>query len=247
MSLPARQSSIVDSLSITRPTVLSFDGPKRANLVLLIETILVTTIAILAVKIINSNSIAKAAWFVVPAILVAAALLPAAIRNEKFAIIGFERRRMLSSLRAVFLSCILLFPAALLVLWLLKQCGCQFYLSPVAPAGNHWLTWLFYQFMYVAIAEELFFRGYIQTRILTLMRMLPAIQAPMCRWMTICISAAVFALAHVIVKGSMLSALTFLPGLVLAWLFIRTRSLLAPILFHGLANAFYFAIAAVLT
>jgi membrane protease YdiL (CAAX protease family) len=32
---------------------------------------------------------------------------------------------------------------------------------------------------------------------------------------------------------------TFLPGLVLAWLFIRTRALLAPILFHGLANVSY--------
>jgi len=247
MSLPARQSSIVDSLSITRPTVLSFDGPKRANLALLIETILVTAVAILAVKTINSSSLAKAAWFVVPAILVAAALLPAAIRNEKFATIGLEKKRILPSVRAVFLSCILLFPATLLVLWLLKQCGCQFYLSPVMPAQNHWLTWLFYQFMYVAIAEELFFRGYIQTRILTLMRMLPALQAPMRRWISICISAAVFALAHVIVKGSMLSALTFLPGIVLAWLFIRTKSLLAPILFHGFANAFYFAIAPILT
>ena len=246
MSLPVSQSSIVDSLLITRPNVLSFDGPKRANLALLIETILVTTVAILVVKIINSSSIAKAAWFLVPAILVAGALLPKAIRNENMAI-GLEKNRILSSVRAVFLSCILLFPATLLFLWLLKQCGCQFYLSPVAPAGDHWLTWLFYQFMYVAIAEELFFRGYIQVRILTLMRMLPAIQAPMRRWITICVSAAVFALAHVIVKGSMLSVLTFLPGLVLAWLFIRTKSLLAPILFHGFANAFYFAIAPILT
>jgi len=37
----------------------------------------------------------------------------------------------------------------------------------------------------------------------------------------------------------MVSAVTFLPGLILGWLFIRTGSLLAPILFHGLANTFY--------
>jgi membrane protease YdiL (CAAX protease family) len=35
------------------------------------------------------------------------------------------------------------------------------------------------------------------------------------------------------------AGLTFLPGLILAWLFLRTGSLLAPIVFHGLANVSY--------
>ncbi len=41
-----------------------------------------------------------------------------------------------------------------------------------------------------------------------------------------------------------ISILTFLPGLLMAWLFVRTRSLLAPILFHGLANVSYGIMAA---
>jgi len=38
--------------------------------------------------------------------------------------------------------------------------------------------------------------------------------------------------------------MTFLPGRVLGWLFIRTKSLLAPVLFHGLANTCYCLMAA---
>jgi membrane protease YdiL (CAAX protease family) len=53
------------------------------------------------------------------------------------------------------------------------------------------------------------------------------------------LSATCFAVAHVIVQGQVTSIVTFLPGVLMAWLFIRTRSLLAPILFHGLANATY--------
>jgi hypothetical protein len=57
--------------------------------------------------------------------------------------------------------------------------------------------------------------------------------------MTVLISAILFALAHWFVVGSPIAVLTFFPGLALGWLFLRTRSLLAPILFHGLANTFY--------
>ncbi|MBW7992570.1 MAG: CPBP family intramembrane metalloprotease [Planctomycetes bacterium] len=50
--------------------------------------------------------------------------------------------------------------------------------------------------------------------------------------------------ADSIVQGRIILLLTFLPGLVLGWLFIRTKSLLAPILFHGLANTCYCLMAA---
>ena len=90
--------------------------------------------------------------------------------------------------------------------------------------------------MYAALAEEVFFRGYLQSNVLRLTN--PVMDEPrlLQQWLSIVISAVCFALSHVIVQGQIVSALTFLPGLVLGWLFIRTKSLLAPILFHGLAN-----------
>ncbi len=111
------------------------------------------------------------------------------------------------------------------------------------PQGQGWVGRLFYEFMYVAVAEEVFFRGYVQDNILRAtsptLGELPRLQ----RWMSIVISAGCFAIAHVVVEGQIISALTFLPGLVLAWLFVKTNTLLAPILFHGLANTCYIAMA----
>jgi len=84
-----------------------------------------------------------------------------------------------------------------------------------------------------------FFRGYVQSNVLRLA--CPAIvrRPRLKEWASIGISAVCFAVAHVVIQGQIVSFLTFLPGLVLGWLFIRTKSLLAPILFHGLANVCY--------
>ena len=99
--------------------------------------------------------------------------------------------------------------------------------------------------MYVAVAEEVFFRGFLQGNILRLMNTVMTRRHSLQRWISIVISAACFAAAHMIVQGQIISVLTFLPGLVLGWLFIRTKSLLAPILFHGLANMSYYVMAGV--
>ena len=63
----------------------------------------------------------------------------------------------------------------------------------------------------------------------------------------IIISATVFAVSHCLILGSIMPIITFLPGLIFGWLLVRAKSLLAPILFHGLANVFYGLIATVLT
>ena len=98
--------------------------------------------------------------------------------------------------------------------------------------------------MYVAVAEEVFFRGYVQNNILKLTNPGKDGQSRLWNWLSIVLSAACFAVAHIIVFGQIILVLTFLPGLVLGWLFIRTKSLIAPILFHGLANTCYCLMAA---
>jgi membrane protease YdiL (CAAX protease family) len=112
-------------------------------------------------------------------------------------------------------------------------------LQPATPQHHDWLSWLFYQFFYIAVAEEVFFRGYVQANILRLTEPSCRSSSGLQQWLSICISAACFAAAHIIINGQLISALTFLPGLIAAWLFARTKGLLAPILFHGLANTCY--------
>ncbi len=244
MGYQTGQLSIANSLPTVESVSLFTKGLKRFNISLLTETALVTTAAILAIRLLAASSISNASWLVNPGILVAAALIPTAIRRAEFPKIGLNTRQIGPTVLVVCRTCIVVFPALYAGLWLLKSFGLGLPLQPVPPKEQGWVSWLFYQFMYVAVAEEVFFRGYVQSNILRLTNTGKNGQRRLWKRLSIVLSAACFAVAHIIIQGRAIFALTFLPGLVLGWLFIRTRSLLAPILFHGLANTCYLVIAA---
>lgn len=247
MGYLSSQLSITNSLPTIRSARFFGNRLRRLDSSLLIETALVAIAAILAIRIFDGSSISRAAWFVAPGIWVAAALIPTAVKRSKFAKIGFTTKQIGLALLLVFWTCVVVFPAMFCGLWLLRSYGLELPLRAVPLQNQEWVFWLFYQFMYVAVAEEVFFRGYVQGNILRLTNMVRGEESRLTQWISIVISAAVFAVAHIIVQGQTISVLTFLPGLVLGWLFSRTGSLLAPILFHGLANACYLVMAAVFT
>jgi membrane protease YdiL (CAAX protease family) len=224
--------------------------PSLQSLFLLLETGLVTVSVVALIKLIALNPGAEINWLITSTLLVTAALVPSWIKKDGFPRIGFEQSRLREMLTALGQSSVLVFPGMFLVLWVLKLEGYGLPLRPGLPHGTALAGWLLYQFMYVAVAEELFFRGYIQGNILrsakTLMRKQWGLQSATGRRISIVASAAIFAAAHVFVHCQAAYILTFLPGLVLGWLFVRTKSLLAPILFHGLANIFYGAAALLL-
>ena len=244
---------IYSKLSIVNlpPTVESaqFFGNrlKRLDMLLLVETALVTITAVFAIKLFQTSLASGTRWFVTPGILVSAALIPTVIRKNKLFEIGLAFKQIKLSLVVLGWSCFVVFPAMFCGLWLLKSHGLNFPLRPILPRNQEWVSWIFYQFMYVAVAEEVFFRGFLQGNILRLMNAVMVRQRMLLHWVSIVISAACFAAAHMIVQGQIISLLVFLPGLVLGWLFIRTKSLLAPILFHGLANMSYYIMAGVFT
>lgn len=72
-------------------------------------------------------------------------------------------------------------------------------------------------------AEELFFRGFV----------LAALVAPMGPARAAVVSSALFAVAHVSIG---VVAPIFLTGLMLSWLYLRTRSIWPPITAHALQN-----------
>ena len=238
------QLSIVNSPTTAESVPLFTKGLKRFNIFLLTETALVTIAAILAVRLLAASSISKAAWLVSPGILIAAALIPTAIRKAEFPKIGLNIRQIGPTVLVVCRTCVVVFSALFAGFWLLKSFGLGLPLQPVQPKEQGWISWLFYQFMYVAVAEEVFFRGYMQNNILRLTNPDKSSQCRLWKWLSIVLSAACFTIAHIIIQSRIILVLTFLPGLILGWLFIRTRSLLAPILFHGLANTCYLVMAA---
>ena len=229
------------------PALYMEDRPVRFDISLLIETVIAVIVAISAIKVIGGSSAFGAGWLITPGILIFAALIPIAVTKRQFPGIGFNISQIKDSLVMLGWTCAVLFPLMFFGLWMLKSFGLKPPSVPVLSQGQNWVYWLFHQFMYVSLSEELFFRGYLLSNIQRLttpaMGRLPRLHL----WTSIMISAACFAAAHIIIQGQIISVLIFLPGLVLGWLFIRTRSLLAPILFHGLANSCYLVMAIVLT
>ncbi len=246
MNCQSSQLNITNSLPAIGSVQFFANRLKQLDVSLLIETTFITIVAISAVKLFEGGSFSRVAWLAAPAILIAAALIPPMVRKQKLPDIGLNVSQMKSSLTILGRICAATFPTLFAGLWLLKSFGLELPLRPILLPAQSNICWLFYQFMYVAVAEEVFFRGYVQTNVL---RITNTVIGGWCRpqqWTSIVISAAIFAVAHIVVQGQITSALTFLPGLVLGWLFVRTRSLLAPILFHGLANTCYFVMAAAL-
>jgi membrane protease YdiL (CAAX protease family) len=247
MNYQSIHHGIASSLPPFEPALYVEERPGRFDSSLLIETTLAVIVALLLIKIIGANSVLGAGWLIIPGILIFTAFIPTAVKKREFPGFGFNIRQMKDSLVVLGWTCAALLPLTFCGLWALKSYELKPPLPPVLSQGQDWAYWLFYQFMYVALSEEVFFRGYIQSNILRLTTPVIGELPRLHQWTSIVISAACFTVAHIIVQGQVISVLIFLPGLVLGWLFIRTRSLLAPILFHGLANACYLVIAIMLT
>lgn len=220
-------ASVFPGLGLHRPTSLA------------VETLAVTAGTLAAAHVLNVRHSPDMRWLLIPSLLVAAALVPTWIAGREFPPIGLDAPRRGHAFRAACGVCLAVLPAVLLGLWVATRRQIPIPLQPAVAEKGDWLSWLLYQFLYVAVAEEVFFRGYVQANVMRLLARRQTRSQAARQAIAIVVSAACFALAHVVVQGRMIPLLTFFPGLLLAWLFVRTRTLLAPILFHGLANVTY--------
>jgi membrane protease YdiL (CAAX protease family) len=91
----------------------------------------------------------------------------------------------------------------------------------------------------VALPEEVFFRGYLQTHLEDFFqkrfRLLGVIFG-----FGMILAAAFFALSHFFLTKRLFSLTVFFPSLVFGWLKERTGGVMAPVIFHALANIVYF-------
>jgi membrane protease YdiL (CAAX protease family) len=248
MSYPGGQTDTAGRCSLAEPVHRLLTRPVGAQAPRLgAETVAVAFCTIAAIALVNARGAQAAHWLATPALLVAAALVPTWVRRREFPRFGLDPDHIRSALRTVGCVGACIFPAVFLGLWLLTRLHVPLPLRPALGEQQDRLAWLLYQFLYVAAAEEVFFRGYIQANTARLLRRAGRLSRPTQQYVAIFTSAACFALAHVVVQGRITSLLVFLPGLVMAWLFARTRTLLAPVLFHGLANVSYGLMALALT
>jgi hypothetical protein len=102
--------------------------------------------------------------------------------------------------------------------------------------GWGWLlSMLFVQLVLIALPEELFYRGYLQTSLQHLLKV---------RWKVfggdvgpaVILTSALFALGHLIAIPSADRLAVFFPSLLFGWLRDRTGSIFWPVLLHALSN-----------
>jgi uncharacterized protein len=101
--------------------------------------------------------------------------------------------------------------------------------------STQWALLLLYHLVCVAFPEEVFYRGYIQSRLNEAfparVTVLGARLGVGCLYTTI-----LFALGHYLIDFRLDTLATFFPGLVFGWLRERTGSVASSTLFHALCN-----------
>ena len=146
---------------------------------------------------------------------------------------GLTLRQFLLSLNVFLVVSLLFLPAFVLVYWLYRDVWLQVPVRMSFP--QDWLLLLLYHLLCVALPEEVFYRGYVQSRLnQTFSRRVVLLAAPVgFGWLY---ASFLFALGHFVISFRPEALATFLPGLVFAWLRERTGSIVASTAFHALCN-----------
>lgn len=102
------------------------------------------------------------------------------------------------------------------------------------------LRWLFdlimLQLLLVALPEELFYRGYLQTRLDGLVGRDRTVLGVEVNVASVVLTSALFALGHIITIWHPARLAVFFPSLLFGWMRRATNGILAPILFHAACN-----------
>lgn len=169
------------------------------------------------------------AWVepLLPSLWINLPLISLLARREPLATWGIDRPDAAATAGHLLLFLVVIMPASLATL---AGSGAIHLAWEVAP--TRLATTLAHQLLWVALPEELFFRGYLWCRLAD----------PRQRGLaTIVANGALFAATHVVIHPDAWAAATLLPGCYFAWLRCRTHNLTAPVFIHALANTVLFA------
>jgi uncharacterized protein len=173
-------------------------------------------------------------------------------RGEDLVHYGFTSAPLAAGLRSAALAMLLIFPIFTLGYLLFYEIACSSALAPLVPSGlcaryagaaalhapvlnAKFLEFCAVQLVVVALPEELFFRGMLLHLLLRRFPPRRRLLGVSFGWAAALTSAA-FALSHLPREGDPRALATFFPGLLFAWLRLRTGSLLAPTLVHAGSN-----------
>ena len=155
-------------------------------------------------------------------------------RGRKVDFIDDSARSFLKCVWYFVLAAVIVFPPYLICahFWMIWVYGREGFHLAAFP--DFWKTAVF-QVLLIALPEEFFFRGYMQTTLNRIFgRPLKFFGANI--GLALPITSVVFAFSHSFVHYAWWHFSIFLPALLFGWLRERTGSITAPILFHALSN-----------
>jgi len=91
------------------------------------------------------------------------------------------------------------------------------------------------QLVVIAFPEEIFFRGYVQSRLDDLFEKRWSVLGTKIGW-SIVLTSLIFAAGHVIIRPHPFRAFVFFPSLLFGWMRERSGSVTSSGIFHGIAN-----------
>jgi membrane protease YdiL (CAAX protease family) len=173
-----------------------------------------------------SALITAACWLYFPIIIIA-------VRREQLSLFALDRLGLLPSMFWAGLWILITFPLFYIGWGILQEYLYSYHWRFQVPAGI-WQV-LAFQFLAIAVPEELFFRGYFQGRLDQVFerrwRLWGASIGP-----GLFIAAAAFAVCHLVIEASLMRLAVFFPAMLMGWMRERTGSILAPVIFHALSN-----------
>jgi membrane protease YdiL (CAAX protease family) len=199
------------------------------------ETILVFGLASTAVSLIHCQEV-RGGPVLIPAIWALGAFLAKGRDESVVSLFGLTRPQLALGVNYYLLSTFVIFPLYGGGFFLCHRLGMSIPRSSI-PLTISLTDWIIYQFLFVGVFEELFFRGYIQTQVEKILSNMISREFWIF-WLPILASAFLFGVAHVVVNLDPITFTVFFPGLLFGWLRAKTGSLVAPILSHGSANVF---------
>jgi membrane protease YdiL (CAAX protease family) len=166
------------------------------------------------------------------------------VRFRKLPVVFFEKtgEQVLRSLLLFALAAVTIFPIFLILAHVYQT---QIFGLHFNPKGFHW-KWetVAVQLILVALPEEFFFRGYLQTMLATRFSKrfrlfgLELFDVPV----AVPLTCVIFAFSHSVITLRWWQFAIFFPSLVFGWLREKTGGLVAPILFHALSNLVLFQV-----
>ena len=147
---------------------------------------------------------------------------------------GITLERLLLSMSMLLLFSLVFLPGYGLLFWLYRNWWLHVPVGVTVP--KDWLLLLGYHLLCVALPEEVFYRGYMQSRLnQAFTKRVNLLTAPVgFGWFY---TSFLFALGHFVISHRPEALATFVPGLLFGWLRERTGSIVASTAFHALCNA----------